>query len=971
MGDFFYFMLQSSLLILLVYVIGKAGRKSLSARARYGLWLVVLARLLVPFFLVPVSWPGSWGLPHPYAVVQEAFGGQQEDGKGQQGDLQSYSGAVPEVLKGQIGPADGKKDAAAEKEDDGAVRAGMTSGRPEGTQQGMASGANGQYIPAQSAGHNGTALAAEGEGKAETANASNGGTDLTWTESVQAQAKSLLLAVQARIPAFFALWLMGCLILGSIFTVQNVRFFRNVQRGAVRVDAPEGWSISGEWDVMETPASQTGRGDHRPPVFYRENLESACLAGLIRPGIYVNDRALQNPETFRMVILHEQMHYRQKEPVWNFFRNLLCVIYWFHPFVWLAALASRRDAELACDEGVIENMNRAERKQYGMVLLDLASTKRTGVLEPTTAINGGKKEITARIRTIAKRQKTKKSVLTAALAVLLVVGMMGCTRVEDSGGENLSEMQGQNSAGENPDNVMSQDTEADRSAEDAKQDPQSGMAEGASQSGINQEEEEGQEGDTAKEEKIPKREALFSAATVLGADGPQLDYVDDEILIFHEYFGLVVFQYADHDSAKEKESGSGFEPGIIDTMDLSSIGCSATQGDSAAAVRVSKDGKQIYLHALGSQDFYRYDRLEQTLYRCSMELWPSEDRLYESAETPEGSTDFNIYDMEEWEVGEVKVGKQLLGQKEDVPVWTEKSSGYMRALRKRFEEADELIVDEGWNGGYRSDLKTVEDLGQEEGRWYKIVCQVDKGGNKVENPYEQEAWFVSADRDAYLSVRRFDELICSWKDLLIYSYDDTVYVTKNDVIDPFFSREKGEDRLSFHAQDDVLCISDETAGTMTFYDEELEVIREYKDVRLADFSENRYCVLDLNTGLYGYLNGLGVEVIPFQYSVAQRFHNGYAAVLVGATAEVYYEDKTVKMFDHVGGCWGIIDAAGNYIIEPSEEYSNSFDREDLAKLTQPNLVDGPVTFSEVDEEGRVKFIVREDGRVLMEGWIVR
>lgn len=970
MGDFFYFMLQSSLLILLVCVIGKAGQKSLSARARYSLWLIVLVRLLVPFFLIPVSWPGSWSIPHPYTVLQEALGGQQE----RSGGSSLYGMDVLSAGTFNEANAVAKAGAAVSNGANAADRADTAD--DAGTMQpgnAAMAGENGQDGAAQSTGREGAAFAqkadAAGDAAAEAAAAQNAGAwpaESAVSDLIPERAGHFLIAVKPPVPLLAALWLIGCMVTGSVLVVQNVRFFRNVRQNAVRVKA------------AEEGTSGTGKHGRELPVFYREDLESPCLAGLIRPGIYVNDKALQSPETLRMVVLHERMHDRQKEPVWNFFRNLMCVVYWFQPFVWIGALVSRRDAELACDEGVIENMNKEERKQYGMILLELAGVKKTGILEPTTAINGGKKEIAVRIRTIAKRQKTKKGVLAAVLAVLLAVGIMGCTRAEISGSGDMP------NAGPKDSTAREQEAMTAGSSEAAQEAMTAGggetIQEDAAKENGQEREEAGsakaQQPDAGREEKIPKKEALFSAATVLGADGLQLDYRDDEILIFHDYFGLVVFQYAEKEGAKKAQKGDNtgsFVPGIIDTMDLSSIGCSATQGDFAAGVRVSKDGKQVYLHAMNAQDCYRYDRAEQALYRCGMDLWPDEETLYESPTAPEGSTDFNIYDMKEWVVGEVKVEKRLLGPgQEDMPIWTEKSGSYMRALRERFKKDKEgLVVDEGWNGGYRFDPETAEDLGGEEGRWYKLVCQVDEGGNRVENPYEQKAWFVSVDGKKQLSVRRFDELICSWKDLLIYRYDDTVYVTKDDRIDPFFSLERGKDLLSFHAQDDVLCISDETAGTMTFYDREFQVFREYRDVRLAEFSENRYCVLDLNTGLYGYLDGFGMEVIPFEYSVAQGFHNGYAVVLTGAEAEVYYEDKTVKMFNHVGGCWGVIDMTGQYVIEPTEEYSNSFDREDLGKLKQPDLVDGPVTFSEVDEKGKVKFIVREDGRVLREGWIVK
>lgn len=71
--------------------------------------------------------------------------------------------------------------------------------------------------------------------------------------------------------------------------------------------------------------------------------------------------------------------------------------------------------------------------------------------------------------------------------------------------------------------------------------------------------------------------ALWFLHQSTGADMAILDYASDDIIIFHGYFGLYVYDL-------EKRA-------IIRNLDLQAINCAATQGDNYCDVVVSKDGR--------------------------------------------------------------------------------------------------------------------------------------------------------------------------------------------------------------------------------------------------------------------------------------------------------------------------------------------------------------------------------------------
>lgn len=92
----------------------------------------------------------------------------------------------------------------------------------------------------------------------------------------------------------------------------------------------------------------------------------------------------------------------------------------------------------------------------------------------------------------------------------------------------------------------------------------------------------------------------------LGADGPMLDYADGNIIIFHDYFGLFVY-----DLNIQK---------FVRAVDLEAIGCNYTQGDNYCEVSVSADGTSVYLHPISEKDMYVFQVPTGKLYKTTYDL---------------------------------------------------------------------------------------------------------------------------------------------------------------------------------------------------------------------------------------------------------------------------------------------------------------------------------------------------------------
>ena len=85
-------------------------------------------------------------------------------------------------------------------------------------------------------------------------------------------------------------------------------------------------------------------------IYVSDAVKSPCLAGLL-PAVYLTEDVLQTDEA-ELIVRHELTHLRHLDFLWSFFRMAAVSVYWWNPLVWLAAICSKHDAELACDEAV-------------------------------------------------------------------------------------------------------------------------------------------------------------------------------------------------------------------------------------------------------------------------------------------------------------------------------------------------------------------------------------------------------------------------------------------------------------------------------------------------------------------------------------------------------------------------------------------------------------------------------------------
>lgn len=351
-------LVTSSVLILALLVLRQVFRKTISRRAQYALWGLVLLRLLVP-----VSLPA---MEHNVLTTAEPVGAAVTeridytsvylDPVGQSERAQSYVGP-PDTSTPAVAVRDSRSDMVYEHD----------------------------YHELNAA-----AWIMSEDGA------------MTW------YAKALPLT-----DILTCIWYAGIAVMACWLVISNLLFWRKLRK--VRVPYS-----------FENCA--------HPVYLVESGLPSPCLFGLFRPAIYLTPAAVSTLERARHVLAHETTHARHLDPLWSLLRGVCLAVYWFNPLVWAAALASRTDCELACDEGALKRLGETERIAYGRTLLSLipVAKKPANPVLTATTMTSDKRRLKDRVTRIAENRQTRAAALFAAAAVAVLLCVVTFTGAKTS-----------------------------------------------------------------------------------------------------------------------------------------------------------------------------------------------------------------------------------------------------------------------------------------------------------------------------------------------------------------------------------------------------------------------------------------------------------------------------------------------------------------------------------------------------------
>ena len=254
----------------------------------------------------------------------------------------------------------------------------------------------------------------------------------------------------SRLDVLWFFWGTGALVVGVWILAANIVFGRRLRKARQPFDlseevktavlayltSKEGKATAGVQSEEDSQGRKkrsrfSRRKDRLPAVYLAEGISSPCLYGFPgREAVYLTADVTDDADRLRHVLVHELVHKKHGDSFWGLLRGVLVTVYWFHPLVWVAAVCSKRDCELACDEGTLMLLGEEERISYGETLLSIITKKgRVSDLVCTaTTMTGSGKSVKERIRFIAKEPKVIYAAVAGALFLIAAVCLFVFTK---------------------------------------------------------------------------------------------------------------------------------------------------------------------------------------------------------------------------------------------------------------------------------------------------------------------------------------------------------------------------------------------------------------------------------------------------------------------------------------------------------------------------------------------------------------
>ena len=164
------------------------------------------------------------------------------------------------------------------------------------------------------------------------------------------------------------------------------------------------------------------------PLYSSSIIDTPVSTGILRPAIFLPLHRISNfkEQEIRYILLHELMHCYYKDAIFNYCMNIIRILYWFHPLIWLITKEFYTERELACDTSVLRLLDANEQISYGITLLHFVDKQNNAPLSLLNNLSENAKQMKRRILNIKQHQpltiqKKLRSILSFLLSLLVIL----------------------------------------------------------------------------------------------------------------------------------------------------------------------------------------------------------------------------------------------------------------------------------------------------------------------------------------------------------------------------------------------------------------------------------------------------------------------------------------------------------------------------------------------------------------------
>lgn len=212
-------------------------------------------------------------------------------------------------------------------------------------------------------------------------------------------------------------WLTGIAILTAWQCFCLINFRNSVNRNKY----PAGKQLQ---DIADYCGNKQGISK-RIQLYVNEFIDTPMLIGFFSPIILLPTENI-DPQNARFILMHEVIHFKNRDLIIKMGMLLLRTFFWFNPLVYILYSETAKWCEYTCDEKNVISLSHDSRKQYGRIILDTISAV------PNFATNFGspflmpKQKVKERLNFMfnVRKMRVKTKVISLATAVMLMAAGM-------------------------------------------------------------------------------------------------------------------------------------------------------------------------------------------------------------------------------------------------------------------------------------------------------------------------------------------------------------------------------------------------------------------------------------------------------------------------------------------------------------------------------------------------------------------
>lgn len=161
------------------------------------------------------------------------------------------------------------------------------------------------------------------------------------------------------------------------------------------------------------------------PIYACDDFKTPCIFGALKPKIYIPKYkySTNDYKYLSHIFLHELIHYKRKDLIYNFLGSIAILIHWFNPMIWFIVNRMKLQREYACDTYVLEILGKEESIEYGMTLINFSKLISSSRKAPQLAVFfETKNQIKRRIKMIKNFKKGSYRMSAAAVICCILAG---------------------------------------------------------------------------------------------------------------------------------------------------------------------------------------------------------------------------------------------------------------------------------------------------------------------------------------------------------------------------------------------------------------------------------------------------------------------------------------------------------------------------------------------------------------------